>query len=794
MSVERLRLWIVLLLGFSVIGLEVVTFQTLCFVNDYLTATRVIGIALLGIAAGGVLSYPLHRYDERQVLRVVLSFLPISFLISLFAIARLNAMPMLLMAILTLPYMTASLGLSLFFNRLQPSKVYAYDLAGAGLGGLAVAIMVPWLREEGSTFLLAAIASVPLLLHERACVLEGETSAKWRTVGQSLAGLAILLLVLHIAIDPFNLLRIATVDAKEFPKKIFPNVQAPPDEADYELLYSRGSLIERIDIVKDLRTKRKRWSSIYNAQLVDYIDTPRAHEGWLDNRMPTLLRLGENPDTLLVGPSGQGLCKAVQALGKGHIDAVEINGAIAGVMTKEMYERSGRAYEGMDLHIGDVLTFLKRTERKYDFVTLLNTHRIWSMGHQGPPEYVHTLEAMRSYFSHLKPRGFVLFEERNINERADLGIRRIVYTAKAAMRELGIQDPSKHFIVWEVFHGCTKSRLESERCNRASRFTFLMVKRTPITPEEEAHLLDWAQKLGDRPDKGMGYRGLIYRYLPSKPDMHYWSDVVTNDDPYAAPGVDRAKHDLSVVRDDKPFPYEVFRGPGKAHEIVWQTSFLALAMVLIPAFLVFRSRRTDQPGGKTSITAGALTLFFAVLGIGYLMLELVLIQKLGIYLSSPAYTLAVVLSTMLIASGLGGYRSHNATLGRCLAAMACVVAYGAFIAFGIDTVVEATMGLPFLVRVLFAMLLIAPGAYAMGYPFPYAMAVAKARLSERHAGLYFGINGAVGAVATPLTLIASMSYGFRVTALIGAAMYAVCLVLLALTGKSEPPAAVQKAA
>jgi hypothetical protein len=357
------------------------------------------------------------------------------------------------------------------------------------------------------------------------------------------------------------------------------------------------------------------------------------------------------------------------------------------------------------------------------------------------------------------------------------------------MRELGITDPSKHFVVWELFHGCTKQRLDEERCNRMSRFTFVMVKRTPITPEEEAHLVEWGQKLGDRPDKGMGYRGIKYRYLPSQPGMHYWSDVVTKDDPYAVAGADRAKHDLSVVRDDKPFPYEVFREPGKAHEIVTQTAWLALAMVLLPAALVFGSRRETTAAGGSVLTAGALTLFFAVLGIGYLVIELVLIQKLGIFLSSPAYTLSIVLSTMLIASGLGGYRSHNATLGRCLLAMAGVVVYGAFIGYGLDAVLEATMSLPFVVRALIAVLLVAPAAYAMGYPFPYEMAIAKARLSERHAGLYFGINGAIGAIATPLTLVLSMGYGFRMTALLGAASYAVCMLLLALTGKSEPPQA-----
>jgi hypothetical protein len=516
---------------------------------------------------------------------------------------------------------------------------------------------------------------------------------------------------------------------------------------------------------------------------VDYIDGARVvdRENWLDNRLPTLLRKGENPDTLLVGPSGQGLCKAVQALGKGHIDAVEINAAIAGLMTHELYESSGRAYAGMDLTIGDVRTFLKRTQRKYDFITLLNTHRIWSMGDQGPPEYVHTLEAMRDYFTHLKDRGFVLFEERNINERADLGIRRVVHTAKEAMRRLGIAHPEKHFVIWELYHGCSKAGVEANppRCSPQQRFTFVMIKRTELTDDEQRKLVDWGNILGARPDKGMGYRGIVYRYLPNAPTAHYWTDVVLKNDVYQTPGADRNTQVLDVVVDDKPFPYEVFRAPGAAHGILREVSWLALCMVLIPALIVFFSRR-DQERKKGSFVASAsLVPFFAVLGVAYLVLEVVLVQKFGIFLSSPAYSLAIVLGTMLVASGLGGYRSARASGLQCLGATLLVALYAVFVAYGLDAVLLSVMHLPFVLRVLFAIVLITPGAFAMGFPFPYAMEMVKRELSERHAGLFFAINGAAGAVATPLTLIWSMAHGFRLTALLGGSAYLACALLLA---------------
>jgi hypothetical protein len=170
----------------------------------------------------------------------------------------------------------------------------------------------------------------------------------------------------------------------------------------------------------------------------------------------------------------------------------------------------------------------------------------------------------------------------------------------------------------------------------------------------------------------------------------------------------------------------------------------------------------------------------------------VLVQKFGIFLSSPAYSLAIVLGTMLVASGYGGYRSAQASVRSAVLATLLVVAYAVFVAYALDPVLASAMRYALVMRALLAVLLIAPGAFVMGFPFPYAMDLAKRELSESHAGLFFAINGAAGAVATPLTLIWSMEHGFRSTALLGGAAYLACALLLAplwLKGRSAPPPA-----
>ena len=773
---ERLRLWIVFSVALIVIALESVMFQTIVYVTNYLSAMQVLSIALLGIAFGGIVSFFVNKFDTDKALTVLLTLFPLAVVGSFLVIIKLSHMPILMMALLTTSYAIASTVISLMFNKLKPSVVYMFDLVGAGLGAFVVVLSIPLLREEGSFLLLGALGSVPLFLLWR--VRRAGGGARHVQVIAVLLLVANLAgLVLHLTADPFNMVFTATADKETHPRKIFHYM----NEGKFDLLYSRGSLIERIDITR--KKGSSRLHSCYNGRLVDTITPNRIKShGQLDNRFPTRLKLGQDPDTLLVGPSGQGLCKAVQTLGDGHIDAVEINGAIAGLMMNELYKRSGRAYEGMDLTVGDVRTFMETTDRKYDFITLLNTHRIWSIGHTGAPEYCHTLEAMHAYLDHLKDDGIVIFEERNINDQADLGIRRILLTAMQAMKERGIENPGDHIGIFELWHHCQKRRWDAGRCPRHERFTFLMFKASPITQEERDHLFEWADMLAARKKvKGNYFRGIEWMYLPQDQGDNAWTRLIKSGDIYAEDDANEDEHNLTVVTDDIPYPFDIFKSRVPQWEILENTVILALIMVLIPGVITFAARRKkdkkdDKPGrpGLNLLLIG----FFAAIGIGYLLIETVLIQQFAIFLSSPVYTLVIVLGTMLLASGIGGHFSAGISKNRALVAIVAIAALAAVAYFAYAPILSALMSLPFALRVLAAIIMIAPLGFLMGVPFPYAASIAKAELTDRHAGLFFGINGAVGAISAPLAMMLSLLYGFGITILIGGAAYALCLLLL----------------
>jgi spermidine synthase len=182
----------------------------------------------------------------------------------------------------------------------------------------------------------------------------------------------------------------------------------------------------------------------------------------------------------------------------------------------------------------------------------------------------------------------------------------------------------------------------------------------------------------------------------------------------------------------------------------------------------------------------AMTLaYFACLGIGFLFVEIPLIQRFILFLDHPVYAFATVLFTLLIASGVGSALSerlpHRATLALLVVA---ILVYPLLLPF----VFRLFLGYPFAVRVVIACVLLAPMGFLMGIPFPKGLA----RLNEkapRLIPLAWGINGCASVISSILATIGAMSFGFSAVMLAGAGAYALALVTLlrALTARTAHP-------
>jgi hypothetical protein len=233
------------------------------------------------------------------------------------------------------------------------------------------------------------------------------------------------------------------------------------------------------------------------------------------------------------------------------------------------------------------------------------------------------------------------------------------------------------------------------------------------------------------------------------------------------------KFDVTPVIDDRPYfsrflklktigELLAMRGSGAlgllslAEPVLAATLAQALLLCLVLVWLPLRRFRARQK----NVPPGAV---YLLLGIGFMLTEWAVLEKMSLFLNEPILAVAVTLAAFLAMAGLGGGISARWLRGRgkemkmagraafCVAGL--VVLYGALL----PLLIGALPTLPILSRSAVAVVLISPLALAMGFPFPLAVAAVK-RIEARSVPWAWGINGC-GSLIGPVLGVILAVYG-----------------------------------
>jgi hypothetical protein len=206
--------------------------------------------------------------------------------------------------------------------------------------------------------------------------------------------------------------------------------------------------------------------------------------------------------------------------------------------------------------------------------------------------------------------------------------------------------------------------------------------------------------------------------------------------------------------------------------LLWATLAIAclaaLSLVLIPLVFGWRTIFSRNPGKFRTIV------YFACLGAGYIMVEVGLIADFMLALSNATVSASVLITGMLVFSGLGAYVSerflpHARSLMPAIfvAIAALLIGYGLFL----DRVLDLIGTLPYPLRLLCCFALIFPPAFLMGFPMPTAMTT-LARLGKDHMFLWaWGINGCFSVIGAAAVPIVATLFGLNAVLMIAGAAY-----------------------
>ena len=197
-----------------------------------------------------------------------------------------------------------------------------------------------------------------------------------------------------------------------------------------------------------------------------------------------------------------------------------------------------------------------------------------------------------------------------------------------------------------------------------------------------------------------------------------------------------------------------------------QISIASFLLILLPLFKI-------RWKGKAKFS---IILYFGGIGLGYMFVEMVFIQRFILYFGNPVFAASAVITSLLIFSGLGSYYSNHFTLykKRLLTIFVFIVLILFTYSFVLTPILQQTVHVNLFLKLFNVFLITAPLAFCMGIPFPAGLSQIS-KMSSSWIPWAWGINGCVSVISTALATIVAVEMGFTWVMLFAAIAY--CLPL-----------------
>ncbi|HSA93507.1 MAG TPA: hypothetical protein VLE48_10885 [Terriglobales bacterium] len=764
----------VALVSFSMLLLELACTRLFSVVLFYHFAFLAIGVALLGLGAGGVFAFLGRRWLAQWetsalvarvcVLNVVATVLalaiilivPVSPELTWRNFGKLSAVYL----ATSVPFFLCGLVLSLVFAReaKKVSHLYGADLMG---GALACLLVVPALNTIGAPNAILASA-----LAMAACSAVWAPKRAQRNTALRMAVVMLALIAVNFRGDVFDRKYVRAVN-REQPK----------------IEFSRWNAISRVEVQEVGQAKYAVIDADAQTAIMN-IDPRIAQQPEMRRRIfsgvPAVVNvLRPQGDYAIIGPGGGVDVIRALAGGSRNITGIEINPVIVNTIMLDKYrDYSQRLYEQPEVHIhvSDGRSFLRSSPELYDVVqmTLVDTWAATSAGVFALSENnLYTVEAFREYFEHLKPDGMLAVTRWEFRQPREA--LRVVSQGMAALRTLGVQRADAHFLI------VANSPLDEDGVP-----VTVLIKRSPFTAGEEAALHAHLRE----------HTHLRVLYTPSTQESNPFTRLIQSGDPWGF--AQDYPYNVAPVTDDNPFFFftvkaeDVIAGAigGEARGIDWRINLgvavlvmlLGISLGAVALFLILPlAVRTGVRGHNM------LRLFyFVAVGLGYILVEIALIQRFVLFLGHPTYALTVVVFLMLLASGVGSVTARRwlAQPVRVRMVLAGIVLVVAAYVYLLPPLLARLVGLPFVAKLLLCGVLLLPLGFIMGMPFPTGLR-ALAGGGEETIEWAFALNAAASVLGSTLAVVIAIQWGLGATLATGAAAYALAATATSLWRRAE---------
>src|SRR5215218_6168323 len=653
--------------------LQIVETRIISVTSWYHLAFFVISIAMFGLTAGVVWVYlrP-ERYRPEQLSyhlsTASLSFALATILALLVQLTIVTSLPASVMSLVVWTEFAVALSLPFFFSGIVVSLaltrspfpvgvVYGIDLLGAALGCLAALVLLNLVSGPSAVLWIAVLIAAGGLFFARAGlgdVPPGRSVAGrlFRYRGVVLAGLAILAL------------------ANSLIEGVRPTVVKDQIEHPATLAYEKWNSFSRITVGQPERTRPALWGPSPR-----YVADP-IEQRWMNidgGAGTAVYRFSGNLNELaflrydvtnlayavpglqtaaVIGVGGGRDLLSARLFGVSDVVGVEINPIFIDLLTRRFANDTAIGRQpGLSFEVDEARRGFARAERSFDVIqmSLIDTWAATGAGAFTLSENgLYTVEAWRIFLERLTPDGVFTvsrwYAPGEVNETG-----RMISLAVATLQDLGTVEPKRHLFV-----------------AASETVATLVMSRKPFSAPALAALAGAAATYD--------FRVLLSPETEAASPL--LRDIVAATDRPALERAVQSSHlDLSPPTDARPFFFNQLRLArlfdediftlasrpgvygGNLHATLTLAILILVSAILVAVTIVAPLRSTMAAAGAPLAIGG--TAYFGLIGMGFMMAEIALLQRMSVFLGHPVYALSIVLFSLILSTGLGSLASER---------------------------------------------------------------------------------------------------------------------------------------
>ncbi len=645
--------------------------------------------------------------------------------------------------ILLIPFIFAGYIFSFIFTNFKEkiNKIYFFDLVGGGIGCFFALIIFP----HNGPLVVSFIISVIVLA----------AAAVFAFEKHFIFGIAVLLL---IAVDFYFVYPlvintgIRVSDEKRNVGKFGTKIFSDWDNFAYVAVHERSPDVWAV--TADYSCFTYLYHIFQTNDFSGFKQVLRAHY------YPYVIKKNP-PDVGIVGVgAGKDILLALAA-GAGEIRGAEFNWTIYHLFHDTYSKRLGDIgrRSNVNIEFQEGRFFIRSSKQLYDVLVFDNSISqvaVSSGSFTLAESYLFTVEGMMDYISHLKPGGVMYLSNPYIDGP------RFATVLREAFKRLKRPDFDKCIMIFDepdpAYHKCK-----------------ILLKNGPFTTAEAEILARYGASIG---------QGLIYSpysHTGTKEERlirseniereYYLSDTdirpSTDDWPFFSqrikPENASITRGVSAVSFFYPQPFYLLR------EVTTQVVFYCALFLIVPLIFLNLKGFRKLPHKFASI------IYFSSLGLGFMLLEIVMMQKYTLLLGHPIFAFAVVLSSLLISSGSGSMFSHRFKnpYRAIFTGLTGIILATVFSYIFVLLLSQTMIGWALAVRMIIIIILIAMSGFFMGFMMPSGIRAISANEEGSSIPWMWSINGVFSVLASFVAIYGSILFGYTLVFVLGLAVYTI---------------------